>query len=354
MTNANLGKARRRGFTLVELLVVIAIVGILIALLLPAVQAAREAARRMQCANHLKQISLAAHGYVDVHKILPPSGIVGQTTRNYGGREYPVYDQRSGNMFSWAVLLLPFVEENNLFDQFNMSVSVLQQPTEPQEREVPIYLCPSDSASGRRYVDPVFTNNKRFAKGNYAAYVSPMHGDLQLVYPGALISTGQKLAKITDGLAKTIVFTEIRTLAHEQDERGVWALPWNAATQLSLDMHHDLFSAGGYFEKYRPMSMYAFQAQMPNTSGPNADTLVNCPNEVLADAQLERMPCLRWNWGLGLFGYISAAPRSSHVGGVNAAWLDGHVDFLLNEIDPFTLAYLVDIHDSQVTTDDGK
>src|SRR6187401_3327880 len=116
------------GFTLVELLVVIAIIGILIALLLPAIQQAREAARRMQCANHLKQIALAAHGYTDIHGQLPPSGIVAAKTQIYGSHVYPVFDQQSGKMFSWAMLLLPFVEETNLYNQFDQSRTVLDQP----------------------------------------------------------------------------------------------------------------------------------------------------------------------------------------------------------------------------------
>src|SRR3954447_19516646 len=110
-----------RAFTLVDLLVSIAIIGILIALLLPAIQQAREAARRMQCANHLKQIALAAHGYTDTHKLLPPSGLVAEKTLTYGSYTYPVFDQQSGKMFSWAVLLLPFIEETNLFNQFDLT-----------------------------------------------------------------------------------------------------------------------------------------------------------------------------------------------------------------------------------------
>ena len=336
------------GFTLVELLVVIAVIGILIALLLPAIQQAREAARRMQCANHLKQIALAAHSYTDVHGLLPPSGIVAKKTQTYSGHVYPVFDQQSGKMFSWAMLLLPFVEETNLYNQFDQSRTILDQPNEPQQNSVPVYTCPSDHAGGRFYSDSVATHGKRFAKGNYAAYGSPMHTDLQLLYPGALISTGQKLGRITDGLSKTLCFTEVRTLNDERDERGVWALPWNGSTLLALDMHHDTGPSGNYFNEYIPTAIYAYQAQMPNTPGPNEDVLLNCPKDMLVDAQLQRMPCIKWIWSLGLFGYISAAPRSSHVGGVNASFLDGHVDFIHDEIDPFTFTYLIDIRDGKV------
>ena len=90
------------GFTLVELLVVIAIIGVLVALLLPAVQAAREAARRMSCQNNLKQLSLALHNYESVHTTLPPAGI-------------------DSNQMSWTVLLLPFFEQQNLYDKFNFN-----------------------------------------------------------------------------------------------------------------------------------------------------------------------------------------------------------------------------------------
>jgi prepilin-type processing-associated H-X9-DG protein len=261
-----------------------------------------------------------------------------------------VYDQRSGKMFSWVVLLLPFIEESSLYDQFDLSKTVLQQPSNPQEKPIPLLICPSDAAAGRYFG----MSGKRFAKGNYAAYVSPYHGDLQMLYPGALIASGQKISRITDGLSKTVVFAEVRTLADTRDERGAWALPWNAATQLSLDMHHDTAGAGGYFAQYKPLATYAYQSQTPNTIGPSEDILVDCPADMLVRAQLERMPCVRWNWPLGLSGYISAAPRSAHIGGVNCAYLDGHVDFLRDEIDPFAFAYLIDIRDSKVTSDDGQ
>jgi prepilin-type N-terminal cleavage/methylation domain-containing protein/prepilin-type processing-associated H-X9-DG protein len=105
---------RGRGFTLVELLVVIAIIGVLVALLLPAVQAAREAARRMQCSNNLKQLGLALHNYHDANKKFPPGGM------SYGhawgtGANDPLILNRNG-----LVSLLPYAEQQNLYDRFDM------------------------------------------------------------------------------------------------------------------------------------------------------------------------------------------------------------------------------------------
>jgi prepilin-type N-terminal cleavage/methylation domain-containing protein/prepilin-type processing-associated H-X9-DG protein len=342
---------RLRAFTLVELLVVIAIVGILITLLLPAVQQAREASRRISCTNNLKQLALATQSYHDVYKLLPPSGVVEKKELTYGTLKYPVFDQLSGKMFSWAVTLLPFLEENNLYDQFDMSVSVLEQPNEPQRHAVSTLLCPSGGGQTRMYMDEEFTQGKWFAKGNYAAFTSPFHTDLQLLFPGALIATGQKLSKVIDGTSKTVVFSEVRTRDDQWDERGAWALPWNAATLLAPDMHHDRVAGGGY-GGFSPQAVEFIlrQTQLPNTLGPNRDILLRCDERTLADAQLDGMPCEKWKWPLGLAGYISAAPRSMHFGGVNTAMLDGHVGFLSDNVDPIALAYLVDIRDAQVNS----
>jgi prepilin-type N-terminal cleavage/methylation domain-containing protein len=339
---------KRSAFTLVELLVVIAVIGILIALLLPAVQAAREAARRTQCTNNLKQIALATLDYENVHGELPPSGLVGEEFIEFGGREYQVYKQRTGNMFSWVVLILPFLEEQNLFDQFDLTQHIFFQANRPQSEPLQVFMCPSDAGVPRSYHDTDYAGPIPYAKGNYAAYVSPFHGDIQMVYPGAIIATGQKLSRITDGASKTVAFAEVRTLDHPLDERGAWALPWNGATQLALDMHHDVEQSGGVYSEYWPQQQFAYQAQLPNSIGPNADVLIRCVPDALIDAQLQRMPCKRWDSPYGLNGYISAAPRSTHTGGVFAAYLDGHVEFIYDDIDPYTMAFLVDIRDSEV------
>src|SRR5215216_5717465 len=120
-------RRERPGFTLVELLVVIAIIGVLVALLLPAVQAAREAARRMQCSNHLKQLSLALHNYESTHLTLPPAGI-------------------DSNQMSWVVLTLPFIEQGNLYSQFNFNAggwNAFNRITLVKRVKIPALLCPS-------------------------------------------------------------------------------------------------------------------------------------------------------------------------------------------------------------------
>ncbi|MHC4178283.1 MAG: DUF1559 family PulG-like putative transporter, partial [Planctomycetota bacterium] len=222
---------RRSGFTLIELLVVIAIIGILIALLLPAVQSTREGARRIQCANNLKQLALAMHNYEESHGVLPPSGIVAESSETF--------DCRSGKMFSWVVLILPQIELKSLNAEFDSRVSVLSQRTEPQATHLAPLLCPSGSARGKFFRDVGLTRGKRFAKGNYAAYVSPFHTDEQPRHPGALVGTGQPLKNISDGLSNTLMLSEIRVRPHEQDQRGAWALPWTGASLLAFDMHHD-------------------------------------------------------------------------------------------------------------------
>lgn len=114
----------RSGFTLIELLVVIAIIGILIALLMPAVQASREAARATQCRNNLKQIGIAVHNFHDQHRFLPPS-------RNYD------------HYMTWAFLILPFMEQVNLFDNWDPKLKYYYQSDVARMTPIPGYICPS-------------------------------------------------------------------------------------------------------------------------------------------------------------------------------------------------------------------
>ena len=127
-------QSKPRGFTLIELLVVIAIIAILVALLLPAVQQAREAARRSQCKNNLKQLGLALHNYHDTHRVFPP-GSIGYS--NMGGRP---------QAFSPLVMLLPFLDQAALYNQINFNVSYAHTLNAPLKKTIiPGFLCPSYS-----------------------------------------------------------------------------------------------------------------------------------------------------------------------------------------------------------------
>lgn len=121
-----MNRDKRRGFTLVELLVVIAIIGILIALLLPAVQAAREAARRSQCSNNLKQLGLAMHNYHDVHKAFPPAA------------------WSSRNQLSWVTMILPFIEQQPLHDTVDFAAAAYSNANRGVgTNQIAALLCPS-------------------------------------------------------------------------------------------------------------------------------------------------------------------------------------------------------------------
>ena len=161
--------ARRGAFTLVELLVVIAIIGILIALLLPAVQAAREAARRMQCTNNLKQIALALHNYHDTHRALPfgSGGRIGTPGYAIAG--------------TWPAMILPFVEQRSLYDLFDFKVAMDDAANAEAVRTVvAVYICPSDPQGSEPVLDnraPGY-NNPATAMGIwYPGCMGPTHMD---------------------------------------------------------------------------------------------------------------------------------------------------------------------------------
>jgi len=141
-----LGGRVRTAFTLVELLVVIAIIGILVALLLPAVQAAREAARRTQCTNNLKQIGLGLHGFHDVHDVLPPGAIAGSRP-TAAHRKFDVPPRLE---HSWTVFILPFMEGQTISDLYNMDRDWRHRDNEQaRETELPVFKCPSTPQADR-------------------------------------------------------------------------------------------------------------------------------------------------------------------------------------------------------------
>lgn len=334
----------RGGFTLVELLVSIAIIGMLVAMLLPAVQAARETARRTQCTNNLKQIGLAVLNFESANQYLTPAGAFGpfeQAVRFANGQWR--MDLRSGTNHSWLARILPQLEQQSLYQQFDPETHVAKNLSQPQAQQPTMLLCPSDDTQGRSFAwtEPDSEEVHPFGKGNYAGFVSPFHIDDLYTY-GALRLYGQKLKDVTDGVSRTALASEIRTRDHERDQRGAWALPWSGATLLSFDAHPTWYPMKN--KEVQPGDFDFSGASLGQTQVPNShtpDVLYECPD--LPGEQIDRMPCTNNS------GYTSAAPRSNHAGGVNATYLDGSVHFLANDIDEHVMAYLVASSDGQTT-----
>src|SRR5262245_52577555 len=223
--NTRLGK---RGFTLIELLVVIAIIATLIALLLPAVQQAREAARRTQCKNNLKQLSLALHNYADTHSVFPPGNIFIDGT---GGRPF-------GNHLGWGSFSLPFLDQAPLWNQldgdlrsrvpsvwndFTPMRGVPNVPNYWAETVLPVFLCPSDPGSGKAhsswYVTKVNALDTPVGKPNYMGIREARHDltplpaaqlNTPVTLPGILQIDGKstRLGEVTDGLSNTAMLGE--------------------------------------------------------------------------------------------------------------------------------------------------
>lgn len=193
---------RPRGFTLIELLVVIAIIAILVALLLPAVQQARESARRTQCRDHLRQLGLALHNYHDAHRTLPP----GYTYRPDASTT-PV---NNGAGFGWGSMLLPYLDQAPLYAKLDFNQSLYSAANQgPREVHLPIFLCPTDSVSPGGYVEmgPV---PERYAMCSYVASFGPPDLDAVQEQREGLFSRNSRIrfSDVTDGLSNTLMCGE--------------------------------------------------------------------------------------------------------------------------------------------------
>jgi prepilin-type processing-associated H-X9-DG protein/prepilin-type N-terminal cleavage/methylation domain-containing protein len=197
--------AHRIAFTLIELLVVIAIIGILVSLLLPAVQKVREAANRSKCFNHLKQIGLGLHNYHDTHQSFPPGY---QATMPY---EDGANDTAPG--WGWAAFLLPYIEQNNVYQSINLTLPV-EHPSNAAAIQpmIKLYLCPSDILPEAAFPVPDGFGDTAAvaAPTSYAACVGGDESDT--TGPGGLgvfyRNSRTRFADITDGSSETILIGE--------------------------------------------------------------------------------------------------------------------------------------------------
>ena len=315
----------RQAFTLVELLVVIAIIGILVALLLPAVQAARESARRSSCVNNVKNLAIALHNYHDTNGEFPAAADF-PNEKNWN----PLTDRAL--FHNWAIRVLPFVEEQILSDLFviNEVTRVRDDPagntnSVARSTRLEVMICPSDSEAdtpfegsggvwargnyglnGMQYYPNAFWRNAKETFGNDADF------SFQIGIAG-LSDTGTShalsLSKITDGTSKTVMLAEMRAGVTESDRRGVWAMamcgssfhcrhagfPPNACG----DTNDDVFGADDIVDQVG-LDVLADQCMALDPSNPNsAQTVV----------------------------------RSQHPGGVNVAMADASVHFIVDFIE---------------------
>lgn len=318
----------RPGFTLIELLVVIAIIAILIALLLPAVQQAREAARRTQCRNNLKQIGLAIHNYVDAFRRFPPSACIAAAS-----------DANNG---SWSVhgRILPQLEQSNLGDNVDLSIAWDHQMAIDNVK-IPVYGCPSDP-NADTVRDPgsdrprLYPTTYGFNFGTWFVFdLTTGRGGDGLFFPNASLSFGS----VTDGTSNTLLAAEVKAYT----PYGRNTAPGDTAVPASADVvaeyvaacsdkklsGTDMFKNTGHTEwcDGRVHHEGFTTVLTPNTFVPYDD------GGVLLDVDYN-------SWQEGRLGggptYAAITSRSYHTGIINVALADGSVRGISENIDLFT------------------
>lgn len=213
-----LSKSSSRGFTLIELLVVIAIIAVLIALLLPAVQQAREAARRSQCLNNMKQLGLALHNYHDTHGAFPPGWI---------GTSAGTHDMEGPSGWGWGAHTLPYMDQAPLYNRLNFGVSCFDTVANgvALTAALPLFRCPSDPSSSTWNIGEEGNPSNILATLPTANYVAsfgtsspeeicedPPFPNAQCRGDGIFIHNGNtKLRDLTDGVSNTLLLGEHRT-----------------------------------------------------------------------------------------------------------------------------------------------
>lgn len=313
-----------RGFTLIELLVVIAIIAILIALLLPAVQQAREAARRTQCKNNLKQLALAAHNYADTHN------------------SFPLQAGASLYGYSAQAQLLPFYEQGNLHGQIDFTQPLtIGLAWNPQVNPViaavagtriPVLMCPSDSGN------PMFTDGFGFAwaGGNYLVnggsganlnYCSGKNDGL--FWRGS----NTKFRDITDGTSNTAFMAET-LFGNRQAATTTLVNPQRQMKRVSLG------------SPCVPTAEMLESTASTNFNGSRAGIWISSTGfHTLVQAYY---PPNSKNPDFGNHGEIVSGPRSLHVGGAQLSLCDGSVRFISENVDQAIFRFVFSRDDGQV------
>lgn len=341
-------KSRNRvlGFTLIELLVVIAIIAILIALLLPAVQQAREAARRTQCKNNLKQIGIALHNYHDTHSCLPPMKTWDNEKDCPGGTPW---DNLGG--FSWRVMILPFVEQSVMYNQINFATVQSQAactgsgPVWAQitNKAIPGYLCPSDSTpaiigtnAGANYGAVVSASARSKLNFGNASGSIPFER-LAAVFQmsaGPTAAVKVRLDDIKDGTSNTIAVAEIFR-ARRTAIRAGGGFGLDGSGRCYRWMVEGACEVTGTLGRGGALGDMAggFQASGGNPGGnlqvgaTTAQTGDGGPNDNRADQA-------SWNGENDEAAHDGFRPASSlHTGGVQVLLGDGSVKFSSNNVD---------------------
>lgn len=342
-------RLRRVGFTLIELLVVIAIIAILIALLLPAVQQAREAARRTQCKNNIKQISLALHNYHDTANQFPigancADGVNGAANSCGTNFRHPNWGT------TWAVSILPYIDQAPLYNQWDSRLPSAHQPA-VTSTELAAFRCPSDIFNGRTVgsggatpaQSPINNANSLYAKGNYGANYGGGWGNensgtngvsgasnggknLGAFYSRGAAGNerfGMNFRDCTDGTSNSIAIGEMLVENGNGSCRGCWAL--NMGAMVSA------YTGTVNSSPYRP------QDGPEGIATPNAPASINgtltawgdCPTFCGSGAGDRQLHCL----DCGGDGRGGNAIRSRHTGGAHVGFCDGSGRFLSENID---------------------